>query len=75
MIVRHIVEISEDIPLLLPITSNDFQLRLYEISNPRPGLTPETALRAVGSGNIVGNFRTNTLLTLFPRYSQRIECV
>ena len=23
MIVRHIVEISEDIPLLLPITSND----------------------------------------------------
>ena len=24
---RHIVEISEDIPLLLPITSNDFELR------------------------------------------------
>ena len=37
----------------VPITSNDFELRSYEISNPCPGLTPGTALRAVGSVNII----------------------
>ena len=31
----------------------DFELRLCTISNPRPGLTPGTALRAVGSGIIM----------------------
>ena len=30
--------------------NSDFELRLCTISNPRPGLTPGTALRAVGSG-------------------------
>ena len=30
----------------------DFELHLCTISNPRPGLTPGTALRAVGSGII-----------------------
>ena len=57
MIVRHIVEISENDVMTyhfyyLTTTSNDFELRYYEISHPRPGLTPRTALRAVGSGNI-----------------------
>ena len=55
MIVHHIVEISEDDVMTyhfyyLTTTSNDFEIRQYEISNPRPGLTPGTALRAVGSG-------------------------
>ena len=30
--------------------SSDFELRLCTISNPHPGLTPGTALRAVGWG-------------------------
>ena len=61
MIVRNIIEISVsmtsyDIPKKIspPSPMNiDFELRLCTISNPRPGLTPGTALRAVGSGTIV----------------------
>ena len=30
----------------------NFELHLCTISNPRPGLTPGTALRAVGSGKM-----------------------
>ncbi len=31
------------------------------ISNPRPGLTPGTALRAVGSGNVRSNRQSHFL--------------
>ena len=31
----------------------DFELHLCTISNPRPGLTPGTALRTVGSGTML----------------------
>ena len=34
----------------------NFAYRQCKISNPRPGLTPGTALRAVGSGNIHAAF-------------------
>ena len=65
MIVRHIVEISEDDVMTyhfyyLTTTSNDFELPKYEVSNPRPGLTPGTALCAVSSG-------TNESLLIKPR--------
>ena len=57
-IVRHIVEISgHDVMTyhknLIPIAHEQrlwIPLSLSGISNPRPGLTPGTALRAVGSG-------------------------
>ena len=43
----------------------DFELHLCTISNPRPGLTPGTALRAVGSGiNLPENAKNSVLETL-----------
>ena len=39
-------------PLYLTTINNDFQLAKRTISNPQPGLTPRTVLRAVGSGKI-----------------------
>ena len=65
MIVRHIVEISEDIPFLLP---NYHEQRLSTPPNTKlvtlaPGLRP---LRAVGSGikeNIFSNFNFTKIIT------------
>ena len=55
MIVRYIVEISEDDVITyqsyyLTAMINDFELRLCKISNPHPGLTPGMALLAVARG-------------------------
>ena len=58
--VRRSIEISDDHPNaknVIPLLPNYHEQRLYStplsltgISNPRPGLTPGTALCAVGSG-------------------------
>ena len=58
IIVRHSLEISVRMTSWPPILPYYHEQRLWiplslsGISNPRPGITPGTALRAVGSGNI-----------------------
>ena len=75
MIVRHIVEISENDIMTyqtyyLTTMSNVFELRLCEISNPRRGLTPGTALCAIGSD--ITSAAKETRLATSPTHTMNI---